>query len=240
MIDRNSPIPLYHQLGEILLTRIKNKTFLPGDALPTEEQLAQETGVSRITVRTALGELEKKGYIERRHGRGTFVAAPRFRRGARQMVNMTEEILSIGEEPVSRLLTFRTETAQSKVAELLKINQGQQITFVEQLRLAGQLALNVTQFYLNLPAGVVLSRDEVSENSPWDIFAQKGILIGEESLTIQAVEADAQQANLLQVSKGAPLLLFEGVTSSIDGVPLEITRVFTRTDRCRYSVHFTS
>jgi GntR family transcriptional regulator len=237
MIDRDSPIPLYHQLSEMLLGQIKDKSLLPGDPFPTEEQLVQTSGVSRITVRKALSELEKKGYIERKHGRGTFVAPSSFRQGARHLVTLYEEIVAMGTEPIFRLLTFSTEPAQSRVADVLQIEEGQPITFMERLRLVDQLAVSLTLSYLHLPAGITLSADEVGENVLWDILTQKGILIDEEALTVEAVGATTRQAKLLQVRLGVPLLMIEGVTRSVDGAPFEYVQVFGRADRFRYRIH---
>lgn len=74
MIDKNSPLPLYFQLQNKLLEKIKDGTYPQNKALPTEHELIQSYGVSRTTVRQAIDNLVKEGYIEKRRGVGTFVA----------------------------------------------------------------------------------------------------------------------------------------------------------------------
>lgn len=76
MLNPNSPIPLYHQLAEILIDRIRQKAFLPGAALPSETVLARQYGIGRPTVRQAMDMLCKKGLIERKRGSGTYVKEP--------------------------------------------------------------------------------------------------------------------------------------------------------------------
>src|SRR5258705_2732410 len=73
-IDPNDPMPLYYQIYTLLLDRIQSNEFEPASAIPTERELGEEYGVSRITVIKALDMLERDGYVLRQQGRGTFVA----------------------------------------------------------------------------------------------------------------------------------------------------------------------
>ena len=77
-IERESPIPLYYQLKQLLVERIKHNELQPGDIFPTEEQLQKKYQLSRTTVRQALKELEIEGLISRHRGRGTFVSRPKI------------------------------------------------------------------------------------------------------------------------------------------------------------------
>ena len=72
----NSPFTLHHQLKREFYEKIANKEWLPGQLIPSEKELCEEYGVSRITVREALRELVQANYLVRKQGKGTFVAAP--------------------------------------------------------------------------------------------------------------------------------------------------------------------
>src|SRR5579863_5096919 len=91
-LDRDLPVPLYHQLQAVLKAEIESGKWRPGDQLPTESQLTGLYQVSKITVRQALEELAELGYIRREHGRGTFVERRKFDEGPRELTSFTEEM----------------------------------------------------------------------------------------------------------------------------------------------------
>jgi GntR family transcriptional regulator len=80
-LDKQLAVPLYHQLQGVLKTEIESGKWRPGEQIPTESRLAEDFGVSKITVRQALQELVDLGYIRREHGRGTFVSQRKFDEG---------------------------------------------------------------------------------------------------------------------------------------------------------------
>ena len=240
MIDRNSPVPLYHQLSEILLSQIASGLFRPGDAIPTEKELIRTYGLSRITVREAIEELVKRGYVRREQGRGTFVAPPRIQRGVARLTSFSEEIAARGMRPGSRLLTLRQESATGRVAKELQVEEGTPVWFVKRLRLADDEIITINLSYLRLPNGVALTAAELEEEvSLWKLLQKKGVTLAEASKTIEAIAADEWQANLLQVRKDAPVLLVEGIAYSGGGTPVEFFQIIGRADRYRYYLHVT-
>ena len=90
MLTRESPVPLYIQLKQLLIDRIAAGDWKPGDMLPTEEQLQEQYGVSRTTVRLAFKELEIEGKISRQQGRGTFVSEPKISRPSCTVTRMAQ------------------------------------------------------------------------------------------------------------------------------------------------------
>jgi len=238
MIDRNSPVPLYYQLSEILLNQITEGEIKPGNAIPTERELIQIYGISRITVRRAIQELEKRGYVRREQGRGTFVAPPRIQRGVARLTSFSKEITARGMKPASRLLALRQKPATGRVARQLRVEEGRLIWFVERLRLADSEPIALNLSYLRLPADVALTVSELEEEvSLWKLLEKKGIALAEADKTIEAIAADEWQADLLQVKENAPLLLVEGIVYSGDGTPIEFSQVIGRADRYKYYLH---
>src|SRR5690606_7098520 len=96
ILDRDVPIPLYHQVMTSLLAEIEAGRLAPGDQLPAEDRLSARFGVSRITVRHALRELADHGYITRRQGRGTFVRNRALEQGPRALTSFTDEMRRYG------------------------------------------------------------------------------------------------------------------------------------------------
>lgn len=240
MLDRASPIPLYHQLSQSLLTQITSGDLGPGDALPPERELTSTYDVSRITVRRAIDELENEGYVRREQGKGTFVAPTRIQRGILKLTSFSQDIADLGMKPGSELLILRREAAQSRVARELRIDEGTQVWFVERLRFADEDVIGLNLSYLSLPDDVTLTRDELEqEPSLWKILAEKGVVLTESEKVIGAIDADAWQGELLGVREGTALLQVEGVAYSDQGRPVEFHQIITRADRYKYRVHVT-
>src|SRR5262249_26473857 len=104
MLDKNLPVPLYHQLRCVLADAIESGQWKSGEQLPTEDQLAANFGVSKITVRQALQELASAGYVRREQGRGTFVAKATLDQGPRELTSFTEEMKRHRLQASSRVL----------------------------------------------------------------------------------------------------------------------------------------
>jgi GntR family transcriptional regulator len=239
-LDRSSPLPLYHQLSELLLGQIVGGQIKPHEAMLTERELIDMFGVSRITVRRALEELEHRGYIQREQGRGTFVAPARIQRGVAKLTSFSEEIAARGMTPGVRLLALHREPAAGRVAHELQIQPGMPIWLVERLRFADSECIVLNISYLSLPAQVTLTEEELTrEPSLWALLERKGIRMATADKTIEAIVADEEQARLLQVPRAAPLLLVEGVVYTGDGTPVEFHQIIGRADRYKYYLHVT-
>lgn len=235
-IDRNSPTPLYCQLKDALLDLIQGGSFKKGDVIPTERLLGEQFQVSRITVRRAIDELVREGYLTTQQGRGTFVARTKIQRPMARLASFSAATTEEGHQPGSRLLSLRHERANPQVASLLNLDLEDWVWVVERLRLIDAEAIGLSLVYLNLPPDVALTPLELNtEVSLWSLLEQKGIVLAESNETIQAVGADAQQAQLLNVVAGYPLLLVEGVVLTDKGEPIEYHQVFNRGDRYKYS-----
>src|ERR1039458_3670440 len=119
-LDRDLPLPLYHQLQNILKTEIELGRWRPDDRLPSEQELGERFQVSKITVRQALTELAESGYIRREQGRGTFVARRKFAEGPRELTSFTEEMRRHSLVAASRVLAQFEAEADARVSAALR------------------------------------------------------------------------------------------------------------------------
>jgi len=228
-LDRTSPVPLYHQLKEILESQIKEGHLKPGEAIPAGWELCERYGVSRITVQRALAELQQEGYVDRQQGRGTFVRR-RIRREIGRMISFSEGMRAQGREPGSRLLNLQHKPADKSVASMLNLQEGDPIWVIERLRLADEEVVRFSSSYLRLPSHVSLEPSELErEVSLWALLEKKGIYLAEGNITAEAIAASPYYAKLLGVKEGVPLLLTEGIHYSEAGTPVEYFRVISRT-----------
>jgi GntR family transcriptional regulator len=239
VLDRTSEIPLYRRIEEDLLAQIADGLLKPGQVIPTERELCECYGVSRITVRRAIGELETRGIVHRYQGKGTFVSRSRIRRASSQLTSFSEEMRAQGRVPDSRLISLQHRPADKSMASLLRIGEGDPIWIVERLRLADDEIISYGISHLHLPLDVYLTPLELNtQGSLWSVLAGKGIEIIEAEATIRATIADAHYAELLGVDEGSPLLVREGLNYSMGDqpVPLEAFEVISRADRYQYSL----
>lgn len=144
------PMPLYHQLKLALREEIERGVYKPGDRLPSELELIRQYGISRITVRQALNELEAEGLIVRRHGKGTYVAERRIEQELVRLTDFIEDMQQARLNPSSRVLAFVHEPASLAVARALNLKEGTEVVRVERLRLADERPMALDNTWLPL------------------------------------------------------------------------------------------
>jgi len=232
ILSKDSPIPLYHQLKTILLNQIETGALKPDDRLPTEEELARHCGISKITVRQALKELATKGILRREQGRGTFVAKPKLQQGPRELTSFTEEMRRHGALASSRVLEVSTVPAETDEAERLGVAEGTQLVKLKRLRFADREPMGVQTAYLVAALVPGLEAQELATNSLYEILANRyGLAPRTARETHYAVSAGREEAALLGLPAGAPVLAAERVTYLSTGQPLELVYSAMRGDR---------
>lgn len=231
------PIPLYYQLKQIVRTEIERGMYRPGDRLPSETEMIQKYGVSRITVRQALSELESEGVVVRRHGRGTYVAERNIEHDLVRLTDFVEDMELAGLAPSSQVLAMKREPATSSIAEALKIAVGEEVVRVDRLRLADQRSIAYDTTWLPLRFGLLLSEAELAHETIFHILETRyGIPVEMGVFHITASVATTEQANLLQVAPGTGLLLIRRVSCTTGNLPVYVQARYYRTDRVSYRI----
>jgi GntR family transcriptional regulator len=236
-VDRDAPLPLYHQLRQALLEPLERGHWKEGDPIPTEREICDTYNVSRITVRRAINELVREGYLMSHQGKGTFVARPKIERQLSQLRSFSEEIGAAGLRPGSRLLSLRQEPALGDVAVALGLNEGDWIWIVERLRLVDDEPTIVSTAHLRLPVTVTLTPAQLhGGGSLWAALRSQGVTLTRSESTIQAVGGNERECQLLEIEPGTPLLLVESIVYAPDDTPVEYSRMVSRGDRYKYTV----
>jgi GntR family transcriptional regulator len=236
-IDRESPIPLYYQLKELLTGRITSDEWQPGDMLPTEEQLQEQYELSRTTVRQALKELEFEGKISRYRGRGTFVSKPKISHSPDPHFNLTAYLTQQGMEPGWQVLSAGWVSATAEVADRLGVKAGSRVYQLQRLRMANDEPIGYHITHVIPALGEAIDENRLDQGGSLDYLHGPGQL--EESYanrTIEAILASDETAKLLDVVKGSPILLIRRQVFNADGVPVEDMRAMYRGDRFQYRV----
>ena len=234
-IDPADPEPLYRQLRDRL-----RDTLLEGwpedRPIPSERQLMQLTGLSRMTVRQAITELVHEGMLRRDHGRGTFVGDSRIMRALTGHSSFRDIVQQQGAVPRTRVVRQRVVRANAAQATLLQIEPGESIYDLVRLRSIDDAPVMVD--YTNVPLRICPELESADlTGSLYDFLATTcGVPAQYSSDTIEAVAADDEVAQLLDVAPGTPLLLMRRLARTVGNIPLEITDEYVRPDRCVYRV----
>ena len=229
------PVPLYHQLKLALEEDIKRGTYKPGDRLPSEPELIRQYGISRITVRQALDDLETEGLIVRRHGKGTYVAEARIEQELVRLTDFGEDMERAGQKPSSRVLAFEHETASPLLAQSLRIASGTEVVRVDRLRLGDGRPVAYDTTWLPLRFGELLVGADLTRETIYHILETRyAISVLSGSFTITASEAPTPIAGVLEVPAGSALLVIERTSYTSKDEPVYVQKRYYRPDRVQY------
>ncbi len=229
--------PLYDQLVDILRDKIEAE-MEPGDLLPSERELSEHYGLSRTTVRLALKELETLGLITRRHGKGTFVSDLTSKAmDLTTNYSFTEQMREAGRVPKTVDLEFQTLDATKTVADRMGLHLGDKVLFMKRLRLADGVPMMVERTYV--PAGqfLGLTAEALAGKSLYAIFENdfhETIRVAEEEFF--ASVARKNDADVLGIAEGAPVLQLTRVTYNDKNTVIEFTHSVARADQFKYKV----
>ena len=231
-LNKNSPVPLYHQLKTELEERIKRGDWKPHEQLPTEDDLAGSYGVSKATVRQALRDLAQAELVRREQGRGTFVSESKIQFGPRRLASFTEEMRDFGMRSSSKVLSQGVVQADTNLAAKLRVAEGSGVYRIERLRVAGDdpMGLQTVHVPCHLAPGL-LETDFASASLYETLEKRYGLVPDHASQTHFALALDARQARILHVTKGCPALGGERLSFLGGGQPLELTNSLMRGDR---------
>ena len=204
-----------------------------GDAIPAERQLGIDLGVSRLTVRAALDELVREGYLVRRRGAGTFVAEPKVAKGI-DITSFSDDMRARGLTPGSRTLDMHLEMAGARLGRILHVSPSEQVLSVKRLRLADGEAMAIELLHTRASLVPGLTAAELEVNSFYDLLSDRyGISIVGGTQTVEPTVTNEEESDALGVPLHSPALLFERVTRSSTGDIVEFTSSTYRGDRYR-------
>jgi len=223
-IDRSSPLPLYAQVRRGLESRLAADEWRPGERIPGEPELCREYGVSRPVIRQALQEMASEGSIVRRKGLGTFVAEPKLvsRSLVHSLVGFYQDMERMGLPIETRVLSQTLEPAGEKVGARLDLDVLTPVVRVSRLRSVGGHPVVLVSSYLPHALCPGLIQTDLRHQSLYAYLEQEyGLHIAGGRREIEAVLATDEEARLLEVERGAPLLRLESVSFLQDGRPME-------------------
>jgi len=237
-INFDNRIPYYIQLMEILKGKIERGDWQPGDQIPGEQDLCELYGISRTVVRQALLELELEGVINRRKGKGTFIALPKINEGlVQKLTGFYQDMAERGLNQTTKVLHQNVTPASEKVAQFLNIKTDENVVDILRLRFINDEPIQLVTTYIPLEICPALASVDLTNRSLYEFLETEcGIFIAKGHRYIEAVLANDTEAALLGIERGAPLLLLDSISYSEDEKPIEYYHALHRGDRSRFEV----
>ena len=228
--------PHYRQIEQALRERIAG--LHPGERLPSDADLCLEFGVSRMTARNAMERLAADGLISREPGRGSFVATPPAHRRTNRLMTFSQEMRRAGRVPSSRVLTRVVRRATSAEAATLELAADQSVVHLRRLRQAdGEPMALESAVLIDACADAVMAAD-LSKGSLHETLARAGFVLRRGTGTIGAAAATPEDARLLELRVGDPLLVEQRVIVDGHGRRIEATESRYPADRYGLVVQF--
>jgi len=204
-----------------------------GEAIPSERQLTTDLGVSRLTVRAALDELVRDGYLIRRRGSGTFVSEPKIAQEL-TMTSFTEDMQRRGMSPASRTLELKIIPAGAQLGRLLHVSPSEPVMVAKRLRLADHETMAIETLHVRESLVPDLTAADLQEHSFYELLRNRYVTtIAGGVQTIEPTVTDEDESQALGVPLHSPAFRFERVTHSAAGEIVEFVESIYRGDRYR-------
>ena len=193
----NSIVPLYAQIVESLKRDIENGVYNATERIPAEAELAKQYNVSRITVRRAVDDLVSQGLVEKKQGKGTFICRQKFAKDIKNLQSFSEMCRHMNMKPGGRMLENKLVLADDKIQKQLNLEPGSYVVYISRLRTAD-----------GEPVAIECLQEEAK------------VRVASSEKRIELCRATAEEAKLMKVKKGTPLLYIKSVTYTYDREPL--------------------
>jgi GntR family transcriptional regulator len=235
-VNKQSPIPLYYQLAELVSEQIRLGQLQPGAQLPSERELSEQHGISRMTVRQAINYLVREGSLVTRHGLGTYVAEPKLTTQVSHLLGFTEAIMRRGATVTSRVLEQGVIPAPARIAAGLHLDAGELVVKIMRLRLSEHVPLLLETSYMPYAICQGLEQEDFATHSLYAVLcARFGIVAEQASQTLEATLANKFEADLFALESGAPMVLLEGVATDRNRRAVEYFKAVYRADRFKFA-----
>ncbi|MCY3947480.1 MAG: GntR family transcriptional regulator [Anaerolineaceae bacterium] len=235
-LDRDSVQPLYLQLETLLRNQIEAGGAKAGDRLPAELALAQQYGISRMTVRRAINALVTENILVRRPGKGTFVASEKVPFMATTLTSFSGVMRGLGLAVTSRVIALDLRSPPAPVASELRLPAGAAAAYLRRVRYINGEAIAIMSSWMPATCFAALQQADLTSEPITRVMERaEGISIVRADDWLEATLARKEEARLLTIQVGDPVFLGRGVLYDDRGFPVRSSKVIYRGDRFRIS-----
>ncbi|WP_234400642.1 GntR family transcriptional regulator [Virgibacillus senegalensis] len=236
---KNKRIPLYLQLMDQIIDKINTQEYREQEKLPSEREFCDLYGMSRITVRQALQELEREGYIYKLHGKGTFVAPKSYSQNLVKLYSFTDEMRKIGKVPTSKVLSFEAVKAEESIGNKMGINPTEEVYKVVRLRLADGEPLMYETSYIPVSKFPGLTQELLEKKPMYEVFYDDyTVPVNKAVESFSPTLVREEEAKYLQIPSKQTAMLIKRYAYSNEQL-IEYTITVARGDKFEYKVELT-
>ncbi|HEY3436732.1 MAG TPA: GntR family transcriptional regulator [Actinotalea sp.] len=234
VLNRDSAVPLYAQLEDILRAKIASGEWKPNQRIPSENELNKLYGLSRMTARGVLTKLVAEGILFRVPGKGTFLAARKFEAVSPAYRGVREQLEAAGYETTTEVLGNGVEEAPLRVSERLGLPAGAQVHAIHRLRSVQGEPISLHHSYVPASLAPDLGQHDAG-NEQLCVILEKhyGLAMRQVEEHLEAAAARTEEAELLRMRRGQPVLVLQDVISDDDGTRFEYSTIVFRGDKIR-------
>jgi GntR family transcriptional regulator len=234
-LSRDSHIAMYRQLTEQLRKAIADGVYKFGERIPTEPELIERYGVSRITARQAVDRLAREGLVIRKQGKGTFVAGPLVHHDLHDLRGIYDELVAQGLDPRTKIVEFAEVVPPPRVAERLQTGRRRLVSWKRLYSLQDE-PFALSWVHLNYGEAKV-TRAQVEAHPTYSVLESLFKLrIERADVSIRYQRATPELRKLLRLSTAAPVMVLERVSYCSDGVPREHTLYHAKAESYVFSI----
>lgn len=236
-INLESPIPMYYQIKEAILSMIEEGEFQVGESIPSERELCDFFGVSRMTVNKAILTLVNEGVLYRLQGKGTFVAEGKIKQHL-QVKGFTEQMKEKGLVTYNKILSFETVLATAAQKQKLEMPyEENELLEISILRYIENEPFTLETIWIPKYLCPDLSKEMLEGKSLYELIDERYGYVPQRAVqTIEPIHLNDYESVELDQMTGALGLKFRRVTYLQDGRPFEMTREVYRSDRYKYEI----
>lgn len=235
-VRKDSSVPIYSQVERIVMDMIDTGQLSPGQRAPSEREIAETLGISRMTARAAMSNLVADGYLYSVPGKGTFVSNPKMRQDLLELTSFTEDMRNRGLKPGAKLLDMGvTDEASEKIYRVLGLPVKEGLIRVHRLRTADEEPMCLETSYLPKNRVPWLLEEDLEFGSLYRALESSGIELLKAEEHLEATVVRETESELLTVPAGSPALLIERITYTHGDEPIEYVKSLYRGDRYQFS-----
>ena len=239
-LQKESVIPIYHQIKQQLKEQIERGLYKPGDMLPSEKELCEVLCVSRMTIKQAMDLLVNDGTIYRRKGVGTFVSESKIDQPLSKLTNFTTDMINKGMRPSSRTLSVSVLTPDEHIKEIFGFTGDEKVICLERLRLANDLPMALEKVYLDYDRCRAIENFDLTDRSLYMALADVcGIRVVRASQDIEISACTAKEGHLLGISSGLSIFYLKRRTYDENDAMIEYVESKYRSDRYKFTIELT-
>jgi GntR family transcriptional regulator len=226
---------LYERIAGYIRARIFDCTYETDARIPSESELGVMFGASRITVRHALGMLQRDGLIYTLHGKGSFVARAKAYQNVSNLTGLAESMSPLGHEVLNELRNLDTIVADSRITSHLALPPGTPVIEIKRVRMLNREPLSLELTYVPVSLGERLAASDLARRDIFEIIENDcGVFLGHADLQIEATQADNELAEALHLGCGAAVMRIERLTHDREGHPIDFEYLYYRADLFQY------